>query len=191
MLARSLTFATLLAIFAPLALFAPLAIADDAPLAQELGKARPLVVIAPSTADPTLRGITESLKDPATQAGFKERGLVLYSVAGMIGKRDDKFLEQQTTMALIREVSRSAKTGTRVILVGKDGVAHEIEHDGTVDTAKIFAAVDELPASEKAITAPEPVPVAETKAGKPAKPGEAAKPAKPAKPLPPPKPLDD
>jgi hypothetical protein len=78
-----------------------------------------------------------------------------------------------------------------VILVGKDGVAYEIEHDGTVDTAKIFAAVDELPASEKAITAPEPVPVAETKAGKPAKPGEAAKPAKPAKPLPPPKPLDD
>lgn len=185
MLARSLTFATLFAIFAPLA------VADDAPLALDLGKARPLVVIAPSTADPILRGITDSLKDPATQAGFKERGLVLYSVAGMIGKRDDKFLEQQTTMALIRELSLGARNGTQVILVGKDGEKHEIAHEGSLDTAKIFAAVDELPASEKAITAPEPVPVAETKAGKAAKPGEAAKPAKPAKPLPPPKPLDD
>lgn len=188
MLARSLTLATLLA------LFAPLATADDAPLALDLGKARPLVIIAPTSADPTLRGITESLKEQATQAGFKERGMVLYSIAGMVGKRDDKNLEQQTTMALIREVSRSAKTGTRVILVGKDGEKHDLSRDQAdevVDIKDIFAAVDALPASEKAITAPEPVPVAETKAGKAAKPGEAAKPAKPAKPLPPPKPLDD
>ena len=185
MLARSLTLATLLAIAAPLVF------ADDAPLAQDLGKARPLVVIAPSTADPVLRGVNDALKDPAAQAGFKERNLVLYSVAGMVGKRDDKFLEQQTTMALIRELSLGARNGTQVILVGKDGQKHEITHDGTLDAKEIFAAVDALPAEEKAITAPEPVPVAETKAGKPSKAGEPAKPAKPAKPLPPPKPLDD
>lgn len=188
MLARSLTFATLLAIVAPLA------VADDAPLALDLGKFRPLVVIAPSTADPILRGLNEALKDPATQAGFKERNLVLYSVAGMVGKRDDKFLEQQTTMALIRELSLGARNGTQVVLMGKDGEKHPIENDGTLEMSKVFAAVDQLPASEKAITAPEPVPVAETKAektGKSAKPADATKPAKPAKPLPPPKPLDD
>jgi len=51
MLVRSLTLATLLAVAGPL-----FAADSDAPLAKELGKARPLVVIAPSSADPTLRG---------------------------------------------------------------------------------------------------------------------------------------
>ena len=188
MLARSLTFATLLAIVAPLA------VADDAPLALDLGKFRPLVVIAPSTADPILLSLNKALGEDASKKAFKERNLVLYSVAGMVGKRDDKFLEQQTTMALIRELALGAREGTQVILVGKDGEKHLIKNDGTLDIEQVFAAVDELPASEKAITAPEPVPVAETKAekaGKSGKPADATKPAKPAKPLPPPKPLDD
>ena len=74
MLVRSLTLATLLAVAGPL-----FAADSDAPLAKELGKARPLVVIAPSSADPTLRGLNKALEDPATQAAFKERNLVLYS----------------------------------------------------------------------------------------------------------------
>ncbi|MFJ4375405.1 DUF4174 domain-containing protein [Pseudomonas japonica] len=186
MLARSLTLAVLLAIAGPL-------FADDKPLDQDLGRARPLVIIAPTTADPLLRGINEALKDPANQAGFKERNLVLYSIAGMVGKREDKNLEQQTTMALIRQVSRGARTGTQVTLVGKDGIQHPIDNDGSLEVAKIFAAVDALPAEEKTITTPvpEPAPVAEAKPGKGGKPGEAAKPVKPAKPLPPPKPLED
>ncbi|MHA6195498.1 DUF4174 domain-containing protein [Pseudomonas wadenswilerensis] len=186
MLARSLTLAVLLAVSGPL-------FADDKPLDPELGRARPLVIIAPTSADPVLRGINEALKDPANQAGFKERNLVLYSIAGMVGKREDKALEQQTTMALIRQVSRGAQNGTQVTLVGKDGSQHPIANDGKLDMAQIFAAVDQLPAEEKAITtpAPEPAPVAEAKPGKGGKPGEAAKPAKPAKPLPPPKPLED
>lgn len=187
MLVRSLTLATLFAFAGPL-----LAADSDAPLAKEQGKARPLVVIAPSSADPTLRGLNEALKDPAVQAGFKERGLVLYSVAQMMGKREDKNLEQQTTMALIRELQLGASKGTKVILVGKDGERHVLKDDdsgGKLDPQVIFKAVDELPASEKAVTAPEPVAVApaEPKA-KDSKPG---KPAKPAKPAEPPKPLDD
>lgn len=185
MLARSLTLAVLLAIAGPL-------FADDNPLDLDAGRARPLVVIAPTSADPLLRSLNESLKDPATQAGFKERGLVLYSVAGMIGKRDDKNLEQQTTMALIRQVSRGAQAGTQVTLVGKDGSKHPLDNDGSLDMGKIFAAVDALPAQEKAIStpAPEAAPAADAKPGKGGKAAE-AKPAKPAKPLPPPKPLDD
>ncbi|MFD2641720.1 DUF4174 domain-containing protein [Pseudomonas japonica] len=186
MLARSLTLAVLLAIAGPL-------FADDKPLDQDLGRARPLVIIAPTSADPLLRGINEALKDPANQAGFKERNLVLYSIAGMVGKREDKNLEQQTTMALIRQVSRGARTGTQVTLVGKDGTQHPLDNDGSLEVAKIFAAVDALPAEEKAVATPvpEPAPVAEAKPGKGGKPGEAAKPVKPAKPLPPPKPLED
>ncbi|QBF26406.1 DUF4174 domain-containing protein [Pseudomonas tructae] len=193
MLVRSLTLAALLAVVAGPALAAE----SDDPLAQDLNKARPLIVLAPSTADPTLRGLNEALKDPATKAAFEERKLVIYSVAGMIGKRDDKFLDQQATMALIRQFKFSARDTvvTQVVLVGKDGEQHRIEHTGTVEPKAIFDAVDQLPAAEKAIVAPT---VAEQKAdaatakdAKPGKEGKPAKPAKPAKPLPPPKPLED
>ena len=183
MLVRSLTLATLLALAGPLH-----AADSDAPLAKELGKARPLVVIAPSSADPTLRGLNKALEDPATQAKFKERSLVLYSVAQMMGKREDKNLEQQTTMALIRELKLGASKGTKVILVGKDGERHVLKDDEdntALDPQVIFEAVDALPASEKAVTAPEPVAAApQTKA-------KDSKPAKPAKPAAAPKPLED
>ncbi|HKS13832.1 MAG TPA: DUF4174 domain-containing protein, partial [Pseudomonas sp.] len=151
MLVRSLTLAALFAVAG-----SALAADADAPLTQDLGKARPLVVIAPSSADPTLRGLTEALKDPATQAAFKERSLVLYSVAGMVGKREDKNLEQQTTMALIRELKLGASKGTKVILIGKDGERHMLKDDEggeKLEPQAIFTAVDQLPATEKAVTA--------------------------------------
>ena len=47
MFIRSLTFATLLAVAGPV-----LAADNDGPLTQDLGKSRPLIVIAPSTVDP-------------------------------------------------------------------------------------------------------------------------------------------
>lgn len=184
MLARSLTLAILLVASGP-----TFAADSDAPLAKELGKARPLVVIAPSSADPTLRALEQAFNDPATKAGFSERNLVLYSVAQMMGKREDKNLEQQTTMALIRELKLGASSGTRVILVGKDGERHElkVEEGNKLDPQAIFKAVDDLPASEKAVTAPEPVTAAAPEAPK----SNNAKPGKPAKPSAPPKPLDD
>ncbi|HEK1684998.1 TPA: DUF4174 domain-containing protein [Pseudomonas putida] len=186
MLVRSLTLATLLTVSGPL-----LAADSDAPLAKELGKARPLVVIAPSSADPTLRGLEEAMKDPAIQAGFKERNLVLFSVAQMMGKREDKNLEQQTTMALIRELKLGASRGTKVILIGKDGERHMLKDDENgqkIDPQAIFKAVDELPTAEKAIAAPEPVAAAPATEPKTKETGKAAKPAKPGAP---PKPLDD
>lgn len=186
MLARSLTFATLLAVAGPL-----WAAADNGPLIQELGKSRPLVVIAPSTADPTLKHLTEALSAPETQAGFKERNLVLFGVAGLSGKRDNKDLEQQATMALIRELKLGASKGTKVILIGKDGQQHMLK-DGqdsdAIDVQAVFKAVDELPASEKAVSTLEPV---ASTADTPAKDAKAGKPVKPAAPAKPPKPLED
>jgi len=184
MLARSLTLATLLAVAGPL-----LAADSDAPLAKELGKSRPLVVIAPSTADPTLKGLNEALKDPATRTAFKERSLVLFSVAGLVGKREDKQLEQQATMALIRELKLGASKGTKVILVGKDGQQHVLKDDGEnqpIDPQVIFKAVDELPATEKTVAAPEPVAGGSESAA-----AKDSKSAKPARPVAPPKPLED
>lgn len=59
------------------------------------------------------------------------------------------------------------------------------ESGEVIDPQVILKAVDDLPASEKAVTAPEPVAAAvpETKAK--------AKDSKPAKPAAPPKPLED
>ncbi|MCS4283355.1 hypothetical protein M2396_001620 [Pseudomonas sp. BIGb0278] len=187
MLVRSLTLATLLAVAGPL-----LAADSDAPLAKELGKARPLVVIAPSPADPTLRGLNEALNESATKKAFEERQLVLYSVAGLAGTREGKNLEQQTTMALIRELKLGASKGTKVILVGKDGEFHVLKDDDSgekLDPQVIFKAVDELPASEKAAAVAAPVAAAAPEPkGKEAK---NVKPVKPAKPAAPPKPLED
>lgn len=186
MLVRSLTFAALLVATGPL--YAAVNNADPMPLEQDLARARPLIIIAPSTADPTLRGLQEALKDPATKAQFDERGLVLYSVAGMVGKREDKNLEQQTTMALIRELKLGARKGTQVVLVGKDGQMHLIEHDGSVEPKQIFDAVDALPAEEKAIQPPTVAAQSAAQGSSEAKPEKNGKPAKPAKPAPPPKP---
>ncbi|WP_145127604.1 DUF4174 domain-containing protein [Pseudomonas sp. URMO17WK12:I11] len=181
MLIRSLTLATLLAAVGP-----AFAADSNGPLAQELGKARPLVIIAPSSADPTLRAVTKAMEDPATQGAFKERNVVLYSVAQMMGKRDDRNLEQQTTMALIRELKLGASKGTKVILVGKDGERHMLKDDDTgevLDPQAIIKAVDDLPASEKAVKAAEPVAAAAQEKTKEAKPGKAVKPSSPPKPL--------
>ena len=88
MFIRSLTLATLLISAGPL-----LAADSDSPLNQDRGKSRPLIVIAPSTLDPTLVNLQKELKEPENQKGFAERGMVLYTVVAMIGKRDGKDLD--------------------------------------------------------------------------------------------------
>ena len=113
MLIRSLTLATLLAVAGPL-----FAADNDTPLAQERGKSRPLIVIAPSSIDPTLVNLKKSLDDPATKKAFQDRNMVLYTVVQLMGQRDGKDLDAQTTMALIRELKLGVSGETKVILVG-------------------------------------------------------------------------
>jgi len=72
--------------------------------------------------------------------------------------------------------------------VGKDGERHMLKDDESgekLDPQAIIKAVDELPATEKAVAAPEPV------AAVPEPKAKDSKPAKPAKPAAPPKPLED
>ncbi|WP_095146887.1 MULTISPECIES: DUF4174 domain-containing protein [unclassified Pseudomonas] len=178
MLIRSLTLATLLAVSGPL-----FAADSDAPLAQERGKTRPLIVIAPSSIDPTLVNLKKSLDEPANKKAFQERNMVLYTVVNLMGQRDGKDLDAQTTMALIRELKLGVSGETKVILVGKDG-EKKLDHLGPIETKVVFDTVDQLPAAEKEAMPPPP-PVVETP---PAKGGKGTKPAKPAKP---PQPLDD
>ncbi|NWB28995.1 DUF4174 domain-containing protein [Pseudomonas gingeri] len=190
MFIRSLTFAAL-----SLLVSGPSWAADiDSPLTQDYGKSRALIVIAPSTADPTLVSLKKSLDDPANQKAFDERQLVLYEVAQTVGKRANKYMEQPTTMALIRglKLGVTPEGKSTVILVGKDGQQKILEHDGPLPLKDVFSAVDALPASEKETVVPTPPPppaaAAEAKPAKGAKPGKVEKPGK----TPPaPKALDD
>ncbi|MGE8066640.1 DUF4174 domain-containing protein [Pseudomonas sp. NPDC089569] len=186
MLIRSLTLATLLAIAGPL-----FANDGDSPLDIDKGRARPLIVIAPSTVDPVWVGLKKSLEDPANKQGVAQRNIKVYSVLNMFGQLDGKDLGQQDTMALIRALKLGAGALPKVILIGKDG-EKKLEGSGeeskSIDLKKIFETVDALPAAEQEFTATvvTPVPEAEpatsakaTKGAKGAKPGKPAKPAKP------------
>jgi hypothetical protein len=101
--------------------------------------------------------------------------MVLYTVVNTIGQRDGKNLDAQTTMALIRELKLGASTGTKVILVGKDG-EKKIDKLGPVGPKEIFSTVDQLPAEEKNFAAPAvSAPAPEAKPAKAEKAGKAAK----------------
>jgi hypothetical protein len=177
MLIRSLTLATLLAIAGPL-----FAADDGSPLDMDKGRARPLIVIAPSTVDPTWVSLKKSLDEPANRKGFTDRNLVLYTVLNLMGQRDGKDLGSQDTAALIRSLKLGVGARTRVILVGKDG-EKKLERSDAIKLDEIFSAVDQLPVAEKEFTATVAAPVAEAEpAVKGTKAGKSSKPAKPAKP---------
>lgn len=177
MLIRSLTLATLMAFTGPL-----LAADDINPLKHDLGKARPLVVVELDSGNDTLATLKKQLDEPATKQSFEERSMVFYTVKfGSIGAEGEKFakdpkdnqkLTPPETNALIRALKLGAGSGTKVILVGKDGekkLEKTVPPD-TLDLKAFFDAVDAMPAAEKetaAPVAPEPAPTkSATKAGK-------------------------
>lgn len=185
MLIRSLTLATLMAFTGPL-----LAADDLNPLKQDLGKSRPLVVVELDSGNPTLATLKKQLDEPANKQSFEERNMVLYTVSfGSIGAEGEKFakdakdnkkLAPPETNALIRALKLGAGSGTKVILVGKDG-EKKIDRTGPIDPKEIFSTIDQMPMAEKeAAAAAAPPPAAEPKAapaGKPGKNGKAAAPA--------------
>lgn len=146
---RSLTLAALLLFAAPV-----FAADSDTPLAQERGKTRPLIIIAPTPSDPSLVKLKKALDEPVNREAFAQRNMVLYTVIGLAGERNGKSLDTQATMALIRELSLGAGARNRVILIGKDG-EKKIEAE-TIEPKEIFATIDQMPMREKEATAPAP-----------------------------------
>lgn len=155
LLTRTLAFAALL-----LAAGSATAAEGDAPLAQERGKTRPLIIIAPSSVDPALVNLKKALEEPANREAFAQRNMVLYTVVNTIGERNGKAMDAQSTMALIRELKLGAGTQTKVILVGKDG-EKKIEKSGAVDPKEIFATIDQMPMREREAAVPAPAPEAQ------------------------------
>ena len=155
------------------------------PLEQDRAKARPLVIVARTEADPTLSTLKKSLEDPAQKKAFDERNLVLYTIVGITGKRDGKDLEPQSTMSLIRGLKPGMIIDkAKVFLIGKDGEV-KFKSEGDADLETLFKTVDALPPAEKTLqaqTEPEASVTPGTQ-GKPDKSGKHVKPAKPAKPL--------
>ena len=190
MLIRSLTLTLLLAIAGPL-----FAADNDSPIAGDLGRSRPLIVIASSTVDPVWVGLKKSLEDPANKKGVTDRNIKVYTILNMAGQLDGKDLGQQDTMALLRSLKLGAGAYPKVFLLGKDGetkLSASGDEAKTVDLKKIFDTVDALPASEKEISAPTVAETAAAAAEPAAKKGEkGAKASKPAKPSKPPEMPDD
>ncbi|RRD13623.1 DUF4174 domain-containing protein [Pseudomonas syringae] len=94
MLIRSLTLATLF-----VAAGTALAADNDGPLAQERGKSRPLIIIAPSTIDPVLVKLKKSLDEPANREAFAQRNMVLVILVGKDGeKKVDKTLKNPESL---------------------------------------------------------------------------------------------
>lgn len=172
MLIRSLTLTTLLAFACPL-----FAADGDSPLDMDRGRSRPLIVIAPSTVDPTWVTLKKSLEEPENRKGFTDRNMVLYTVLNLMGQREGKDLDPQSTAALIRALKLGAGAKSKIILVGKDG-EKKLEQAEPISLKEIFSTIDAMPMAEKEAAAAPPPPVTEATPAKGAK----AKPAKPAKP---------
>ncbi|WP_263260769.1 DUF4174 domain-containing protein [Pseudomonas sp. RIT-PI-S] len=130
-----------------IALFAasPLYAADsDSPLAQDRGKARPLLIYSKSGGEQALVDEDKAVQDP----GLKQRDVVIYKVVGLSGERNGKPLETQATMALIRELNLGAGTRAKVVLVGKDG-EKKLESTDPLKVEQIFSTIDQMPMAEK------------------------------------------
>jgi len=124
-----------------------LAANNDSPLDRDRGQLRPLIVIAPTSADPAWVSLKKALDEPDNHAAFTQRNMVLYTVINTIGQRDGKSLDPQTTMALIRQLKLGVTNGTKVLLVGKDGET-KLDHNGAIDPKEIFATIDKMPMRE-------------------------------------------
>lgn len=189
MLIRSLTLTLLLAIAGPL-----FAADSDSPLAGDMGRARPLIVIAQSTVDPVWLSLKKSLEDPANKKGVTDRNIKVYTILNMSGQLDGKDMGQQDTMALLRSLKLGAGAYPKVFLVGKDGetkLSASGDEAKALSLTKIFETIDAMPMAEKEAAAAAAAQAPAATEPEPAKGAKGSKPSKPAKPSKPPQMPDD
>ncbi len=120
------------------------AASSDAPLAEEIGKTRPLIVIAASAADPVLVKLKTSLSEPDNQRAFAERDMVLFMVIDGHGQRDGRDMSVEASKALIEELRLPPRPLPRVILVGKDG-GKKLERHAPIALNELFGIIDAMP----------------------------------------------
>ena len=118
------------------------AASSEKPLAQEIDKTRPLIVIAASAADPALTTLKTSLSEPGNKRAFAERDMVLFTVVDGHGRRDGRDMSAEATGSLVQGLHPGPLP--EVILVGKDG-GKKLERHGPVELTELFGIIDAMP----------------------------------------------
>ena len=114
------------------------------PLDSERWQSRPLVVVAPNASDATWLQFEQDLMKPANREAFVDREMVLYTVVGGVGKRNDQALDPRATSALLNSLGVEPDGPTRLLLVGKDG-GTKIDQHAPLDVSVVFATIDKMP----------------------------------------------
>ncbi|KTT03598.1 hypothetical protein NS201_10535 [Pseudomonas oryzihabitans] len=118
--------------------------AADNPFDAERWKTRPLILVAPTANDPQVTQLRAELAQPANREAFVEREMVLYTVAGDAGSRNDEPLRPEQTRALLKALDARAGQPTTLYLVGKDGGVKVREEQGWSLEA-LFGTIDRMP----------------------------------------------
>lgn len=124
------------------------AAAADNPLAAEVWRSRPVVVVVPQADDPLLRRLRSALNETATREAFLDREMVLYTVVAGAGSRNDEAMTPQQTRALLDGLKLDAAGPPTFVLVGKDGGVKMTE-GADVDLKAVFAEVDRMPMRQR------------------------------------------
>ncbi|MDW5378325.1 DUF4174 domain-containing protein [Halomonas sp. HP20-15] len=112
------------------------------PLVTDRGLFRPLIIVAPSAADPDFRRMRERLA--TRQAAFDQREMLLYTIAGDYGERAGKPMTDAEVSALLEAMDVDTQGPTTVILVGKDG-GKKMQLEGFVPPQQVFDIIDRMP----------------------------------------------
>ncbi|MDR6679685.1 DUF4174 domain-containing protein [Pseudomonas oryzihabitans] len=118
--------------------------AADNPLDAERWKTRPLILVAPTANDPQVTQLRAELAQPANREAFAEREMVLYTVVGDAGSRNDRPLRPEQTRALLQALDARAGQPATLYLVGKDGGVKVREEQGWSLKA-LFGRIDRMP----------------------------------------------
>lgn len=114
------------------------------PLIAERWQTRPLILVAPTANDPQVTQLRAELAQPANREAFVEREMVLYTVVGGAGSRNDRPLRPQQTQALLKALDAHAGQPATLYLVGKDGGVKVREEQGWSLKA-LFGTIDRMP----------------------------------------------
>ncbi|MDR6235700.1 DUF4174 domain-containing protein [Pseudomonas oryzihabitans] len=118
--------------------------AADNPLDAERWKTRPLILVAPTANDPQVTQLRAELAQPANREAFAEREMVLYTVVGDAGSRNDRPLRPEQTRALLQALDARDGQPATLYLVGKDGGVKVREEQGWSLKA-LFGTIDGMP----------------------------------------------
>lgn len=123
------------------AMILPLAAAS--PLTAEQDRSRPLVLVAPSPADPEAAALANALAQPQTAAAFADRQMVVFTVLAGRGARAGTPLDPAQTAALLAGLGLPADGPATLLLIGKDGGVKLRQRQ--LDVPEILATIDGMP----------------------------------------------